>query len=162
MGLKVTKSSLEASLYIYFMCLWKYTQLESDRQSFKVQRKLVSQMRESAKAMYFQNKIEENANCRTSLFRLMHTLIGRHDVSKLPNISCPDEVTDAFRKYFDSKIQIIRENLDKARANMPETVDDADPPSTHNLRLSSFEAASEAEVLRVNNKSPAKSSNSAC
>ena len=51
------------------------------------------------------------------------------------NISCPDEVTDAFRKYFDSKIQIIRENLDKARVNMPETVDDADPPSTHNPRF---------------------------
>ena len=46
---------------------WKYTQLESDRQSFKVQRILVSQMLESAKAMYFQNKIEENANCSKSL-----------------------------------------------------------------------------------------------
>ena len=52
---------------------------------------------------------------------------------------------------------IIRENLDKARANMPETVDKDDPPFTHNLRLSSFETASEAEVLRVINKSPAKS-----
>ena len=60
------------------------------------------------------------------------------------------------RSDFDSKIQIIRENLDKARANMPETVDIDDPPSTHNLRLSSFEAATEARVLRIINKSPAK------
>ena len=136
---------------------WKYTQPESDRQSFKFQRILVSQMLESAKAMYFQNKIEENANCSKSLFRLMHTLIGRQDGSKLCIMSCPDEVTDAFRKYFDSKIQIIHLNLDKARANMPETVDNDDPHSNHNLRLSTFEAASEAEVLGVINKSPAKS-----
>ena len=108
----------------------------------------------SAKAMYFQNKIEENANCGKSIFRLMHTLIGRQDGSKLPNMSCPDEVT--FRKYFDSKIQIIRENLDKASTNMPETVGNDYPPSTHNLQLSTFEGASEAEVLRVINKSPAK------
>ena len=87
----------------------------------------------------------------------MHTPIGRQDGSKLPNMRSPVEVTDAFRKYFDSKIQIIRENLDKARANMPQTVDNDDPPSTHNLRFSSFEAASEAEVLRVINISPAKS-----
>ena len=87
----------------------------------------------------------------------MHTLIGRQNGSKLHNMSCPDKVTDAFRKYFDNKVQIIRENMDKARANMHETVDNDDPPSTHNLRLSSFEAASEAEVPRVINKSPAKS-----
>ena len=130
--------------------------IESDRQCFKVQRKLVSQMLESAKAMYFQNKIEENANCSKYLFRLMHTLIGRQDGAKLPNMSSPDEVTDAFRKNFDSKILIIRDNLDKARANMPETVDNDDPPSTHNSQLSSFEAASKAEVLMVINKCPAK------
>ena len=87
----------------------------------------------------------------------MHTLIGRQDGSKLPNVSCPDEVTDAFRKYFDGNIQIIHENMDKARANISETVANDDPPSTHYLRLSSFEAASEAEVLGVINKFPAKS-----
>ena len=105
----------------------------------------MSQVLESAKAMYFQNKIEEDANCSKSLFRLIHTLIRRQDGSKLPNMSCPDEVTDAFRKYFDSEIQIIRENLDKSSANIPETVDNDDPHSTHNFRLSTFEAASEAE-----------------
>ena len=113
-------------------------------------------MLESAKAMYFHNKIEESANCSKSLFRLMHTLMGRQDGSKLPNMSSPDEVTDAFRTYFDSKIQIIRDNLDKARDNMPASVHYDDPPSTHNHRLSSFEAASEAEVLKIIMKSPAK------
>ena len=55
-------------------------------------------------------------------------------------------------------VKLHHVHCDKARANMPETVDTDDPPSTHNLRLSSFKATSEAEVLRFINTSPAKSS----
>ena len=64
----------------------------------------------------------------------------------------PDEVTHAFSfmKYFDRKILIIRKNLDKARANMPETVDNDDPLFTHYLRVSSFETASEVESSQGN------------
>ena len=97
----------------------------------------------SAKSKYFHTQIADSAKDTKSLYCMMHSLIGRQKSSNLPKIGSLEEVTNAFSKFFDNKIQVIREKLDKAGSEVSHSAADNSPPS-HNCRLSTFEVASES------------------
>ena len=85
----------------------------------------------------------------------MYGLLGRGNISHMPKIDSIKEVVNSFSKFFNSKVQTIRDGLDQLAAASDYVVENIQTaPLKHHL--TSFDEASENAIQHVIMRSPSE------
>jgi hypothetical protein len=90
-----------------------------------------------AKKSYYQGLIKDCSNNQSKLFKITDTLLFRKKSSTLPSHSDSKELADLFGKYFNLKIDLIRDNIIKHRSpSNPHAYDNCNAavPQLHDLK----------------------------
>ena len=133
---------------------WHNSKLEIDRQIFKSQRLVVTNMINQAKAKYYENQILQ-CKGQKDVFKVVENLLHQKGNAKLPSHTCQKELAQRFNDYFVTKISKIRQDLDVIPTSstyiLPNVISD-NPTS-----LESFMPATEDEIYKLVTSSPLKS-----
>ena len=87
---------------------------------------------------------------------MCNKLLNRGKKSILPSHDCGKELADKFVNYFNEKISLIRENLEKSPIDTPEHLSDISP-EFHGTPLDTFQTVSQDDVRKIIHASPTKS-----
>ena len=90
---------------------WRNSKLEIDRQLFKSQRLVITNMINQAKAEYYENQILQ-CKGQKEVFKVVENLLHQKGNAKLPSHTCQKELAQRFNDYFFTKISKIRQDLD--------------------------------------------------
>lgn len=101
---------------------WKLTNLTIDKQIMHGELRNLHEMINLAKRSFLESQILEAGGKKTSLFKLVDSLLLVKPGLRLPTHDSLTELVEQFSHFFVSKINTIRENLDAAAGNWePET-----------------------------------------
>ena len=129
---------------------------EIDRDLFKKQRLLVSQMIANAKHSHYHQKIQDCNKDQKQLFKVVEALLHQKRKPKLPSCDSVEELTDSFNNFFISKIIRILEALDSSNMNTHYSSNQSSNQICDSL-LNVFTPASQDEVPKLILSSPSKS-----
>ena len=73
------------------------------------------------RALYFNKRISHSKGNPKDLFNIVNSLSGEKNEKILPESINPQELPDKFAQYFENKIQMIRESLNKELGNLTTT-----------------------------------------
>lgn len=122
---------------------WRDSKLTVHRQIFQAARSKVSDLIASAKNSHFQNKII-NATSSKELYSTMNDLLGASKDSPLPTTHPLNELPSVFSSFFSSKIQDIRDKLDKTPCQPCST-----DPLFSGTPMCTFRSVSQDEVMKT-------------
>ena len=131
---------------------WRNTKSEIDRDLFKKQRLLVSQMIANAKHLHYHQKSKD----QKQLFKVVEALLHQKRKPKLPSCDSVEELTDSFNNFFTSKIIRIRETLYSSDMNTHYSSNQSSNQICDSL-LNVFTPALQDEVPKLILSSPSKS-----
>ena len=137
---------------------WRKSHLETDHEVFKAQRTLVNIKIEQAKTRYYKEAIK-SCNNQKEVYQVTNKLLYKGKVSSLPSHTSVEELANRFADFFTDKIVKIRRVLgsdvftqDTPDSNIETPSNTSKPPE-----LSSFEPASQEEILKLIKESASKS-----
>ncbi len=130
----------------------KRTKLEIDKQLFKDKKAEYKDFLNNKRNEQYTKLIQENSDDPKNLFNVINRALHKKEDTPLPSGLSDEELANDFDKFFDGKIQIIRDNLDSTQNNiteMPET-----PKYTQ--QLTEFRSLSQEEVKKLITASASK------
>jgi hypothetical protein len=92
---------------------WRKSHLEEERQIYCNFRDSFNAHVIKAKTAHFNNKVEDCGSDQKALFRVVNQLLGKNSELKLPSHDTVEDILDKFGNFFSSKIQKIRQDLDR-------------------------------------------------
>jgi hypothetical protein len=92
--------------------LWRRTGLTVHRQMYQAQKRLLNHLMNFEKAKNFNDKIVSCAGNQFTLFKTVVEPLHHKAVQSLPAHNNIHELADRFSKYFNFKIETIRQVLD--------------------------------------------------
>jgi len=139
---------------------WRQSHLQFDREMYEAQRNLVNIKVEQAKLSYFSCTIKDAKN-QKEVYKVTNKLLHKGKEIVLPSYTSTAELANRFAEYFTNKIVKIRTELEKDikshAENQVETTEDSKGKQKIISELTSFEPATENEILKLIKESPTKS-----
>ena len=129
---------------------WRKSKLESDHQLYIVQRAATNEMIDQAKQTYFRNELD-HADSKTVFKKVIHLLNKGERV--LPLHDSARDLANDFSNFFNNKVQIIYEELEKDQSDS----DCLDQQTSVDCSLSDFDFLCEEDVRNAIIKAPTKS-----
>ncbi len=138
---------------------WQSTGLHVHQDIYREKRLHVNTLIDGAKQQFFQEKITDSKGDAKSLFKTVNGLLHRDKPVVLPNHDSPTRLASKFADFFCQKIEKIHDGLLVSQNLVADSdTTDHDPPSIPvSHQLSFFAPATESEIRKLIQQSPAAS-----
>ena len=124
---------------------WRVSKLEIHREIFCAARNKLTHTINNAKKDYYRGEIDQCGDDQKKLFKVVNQLMHNKPCRSLPFHDCILKLSEAFGKYFITKIDLIREKINVTEAS-PVSFPTSSSCST---RMSKFALTTTEEVLKV-------------
>ncbi len=130
----------------------KRTKLEIDKQLFKNKKAEYKEFMQDKWNEYYTNLIQNNSADPKNLFKVINKALHKKEDTPFPPGMSDEELANDFNKFFDGKIQTIRDNLD----NTQNDVTPIPESPKYTQQLSEFRILSTDEVKKLITTSASK------
>ena len=127
--------------------LWRRTRLTVHHDMFLQARLNVRDLLVSCKAAYYSNKINKCNGSQKAIFNVVSNVLHRKQDILPDSFDSQQEMADGFSKFFQQKIQTIRDQFDTPEVEQNESI----PYCQY--RMSRFKRLSETDVMKLIRKS---------